>query len=119
MLAHERLAIVDVEHGAQPLVDVDGSLVLAVNGEIYNHRELRAALGAAVRLRRPAPTARSSSRCTRSTAPALADRLHGIFAFALVRPATGRLADRARSDRRHARCTSAATRTAACASPRS
>jgi len=41
MLVHERLAIVDVEHGAQPLVSPDGKRVLAVNGEIYNHRTLR------------------------------------------------------------------------------
>jgi len=41
ILAHERLAIVDVLHGAQPLVDPSGDLHLAVNGEIYNHRELR------------------------------------------------------------------------------
>jgi len=45
ILAHERLSIVDVEHGAQPLVDVATGAVLAVNGEIYNHRDLRAALG--------------------------------------------------------------------------
>jgi asparagine synthase (glutamine-hydrolysing) len=41
LLVHERLAIVDVEHGAQPLVSPDGRRVLAVNGEIYNHQELR------------------------------------------------------------------------------
>ena len=44
VLAHERLAIVDVMHGAQPLRSRDGVLVLAVNGEIYNHAELRNAL---------------------------------------------------------------------------
>lgn len=44
ILAHERLAIVDVRHGAQPLLSSDGEQVLAVNGEIYNHRELRARL---------------------------------------------------------------------------
>jgi asparagine synthase (glutamine-hydrolysing) len=42
VLAHERLAIVDVEHGAQPLAPADGAQLLAVNGEIYNHRELAA-----------------------------------------------------------------------------
>ena len=42
ILAHERLAIVDVEHGAQPLTNETGERVLAVNGEIYNHRELEA-----------------------------------------------------------------------------
>lgn len=44
VLAHERLAIVDVAHGAQPLVNASGTHVLAVNGEIYNHRALRAGL---------------------------------------------------------------------------
>lgn len=41
ILAHERLSIVGVESGAQPLLNKDGSLALAVNGEIYNHRILR------------------------------------------------------------------------------
>ncbi|MEO7067147.1 MAG: asparagine synthase B [Rhodanobacter sp.] len=43
ILVHERLAIVDPTSGAQPLRSRDGGLALAVNGEIYNHRELRAA----------------------------------------------------------------------------
>lgn len=41
ILAHERLSIVDLTHGSQPLLSPDGRYVLAVNGEIYNHRELR------------------------------------------------------------------------------
>jgi asparagine synthase (glutamine-hydrolysing) len=41
VLAHERLAIVDVNTGAQPLRSADGACALAVNGEIYNHAELR------------------------------------------------------------------------------
>jgi asparagine synthetase B (glutamine-hydrolysing) len=45
VMAHERLSIVDVLHGAQPLRSADGNLVLAVNGEIYNHLELRRELG--------------------------------------------------------------------------
>jgi asparagine synthase (glutamine-hydrolysing) len=45
ILAHERLAIVDVNTGAQPLYSEDGKQVLAVNGEIYNHKELRQQLG--------------------------------------------------------------------------
>ena len=42
-LAHERLAIIDIVSGSQPIVSQDGNLVLAVNGEIYNYKELRAA----------------------------------------------------------------------------
>ncbi len=41
ILAHERLSIVDPVSGKQPLFSEDGKLVLAANGEIYNHRELR------------------------------------------------------------------------------
>jgi asparagine synthase (glutamine-hydrolysing) len=41
IIAHERLAIVDPTSGGQPLYSKDRSLVLGVNGEIYNHRELR------------------------------------------------------------------------------
>ena len=44
ILAHERLSIVDVEHGAQPLFDKINGNVLAVNGEIYNHMLLRSEL---------------------------------------------------------------------------
>ena len=40
VLMHERLSIVDVEHGAQPLYDIKTKRVLAVNGEIYNHKDL-------------------------------------------------------------------------------
>ena len=41
ILAHERLSIVDPESGGQPLFSPDGKQVLAVNGEIYNHKEIR------------------------------------------------------------------------------
>jgi len=41
VLAHERLSVVDVEHGAQPLLDKINGNVLSVNGEIYNHMLLR------------------------------------------------------------------------------
>ncbi|MDC9722075.1 MAG: asparagine synthase B [Urechidicola sp.] len=41
ILAHERLAIVDPTSGKQPLLSEDKKLILAANGEIYNHRELR------------------------------------------------------------------------------
>jgi len=42
ILAHERLAIVDVETGAQPLKNEAGNIALTVNGEIYNHEQLEA-----------------------------------------------------------------------------
>lgn len=41
VMAHERLSIVDPESGGQPLYSKDRTLILAVNGEIYNHREIR------------------------------------------------------------------------------
>ena len=41
ILSHERLAIVDPLSGKQPLVSNDGTIILAVNGEIYNHQEIR------------------------------------------------------------------------------
>lgn len=44
ILAHERLSIVGVDSGAQPLTNKDESIALAVNGEIYNHRVIRKGL---------------------------------------------------------------------------
>ena len=41
ILAHERLSIVDPESGGQPLFSPDRQQILAVNGEIYNHQEIR------------------------------------------------------------------------------
>jgi len=46
IIAHERLAIVDPDSGDQPLYNEDKSIVLGVNGEIYNHVELREKLEA-------------------------------------------------------------------------
>ena len=43
ILAHERLSIVDPESGGQPLFSSDRNQVLAVNGEIYNHQDIRRA----------------------------------------------------------------------------
>ena len=43
VLAHERLAIVDVTSGAQPLLDPETGTALAVNGEIYNHKHASSA----------------------------------------------------------------------------
>ncbi len=41
ILAHERLSIVDPQSGKQPLISTDDNLILAVNGEIYNHKKLK------------------------------------------------------------------------------
>jgi asparagine synthase (glutamine-hydrolysing) len=41
-LAHERLAIIDPTSGDQPLFNEDKSIVVTVNGEIYNYKELKA-----------------------------------------------------------------------------
>lgn len=81
ILAHERLAIVDVEHGAQPLLGPDKALVLAVNGEIYNHRQLRAEF--------PSYPFATASDCEvilplyERYGAELVHRLSGIFAFVL------------------------------------
>ena len=82
ILVHERLAIVDPAGGSQPLRSADGQLALAVNGEIYNHRELERAL--------VTPYAfQTGSDCEvinalyREQGPASVARLNGIFAFAL------------------------------------
>ena len=82
VLAHERLSIVDVEHGAQPLRSSDGLALLTVNGEIYNHRELRGRLAEPYEFQ-------TASDCEvilplwREKGAALLDDLDGIFAFAL------------------------------------
>jgi asparagine synthase (glutamine-hydrolysing) len=82
IMAHERLAIVDVEHGEQPLYNSDRTRVLAVNGEIYNHQELR---------RRFAPDYpyQTLSDCEiilaldEKCGPEFLDSLQGMFAFCL------------------------------------
>lgn len=86
ILAHERLAIVDLEHGAQPLTSPEGDLVLSVNGEIYNHRALREHLSGPYAFQ-------TDSDCEvilalyRQHGPEAAgswlNALNGIFAFAL------------------------------------
>ncbi|MCB1055463.1 MAG: asparagine synthase B [Acidobacteria bacterium] len=82
ILAHERLAIVDIEHGAQPLEDRTGDVFLAVNGEIYNHHQLEQELEAPYEFT-------TSSDCEvilalyRDHGANFLNRLNGIFAFAL------------------------------------
>lgn len=82
ILAHERLAIVDPASGKQPLLSEDGTVVLAANGEIYNHKELRKSLSIPY-------TFKTESDCEvilalyKEHGKAFLDHLNGIFAFAL------------------------------------
>jgi asparagine synthase (glutamine-hydrolysing) len=82
VLVHERLAIVDPASGAQPLYGPGERTVLAVNGEIYNHRDLRKQLSD------PYPF-RTESDCEiilalyRDLGTELLEKLNGIYAFVL------------------------------------
>ena len=89
ILAHERLSIVDPESGQQPLYSPDGKLALAVNGEIYNHRDIRRQFAGRYAFQTGSDCevilalyqqwrARSADDPT-----ALFEQLSGIFAFAL------------------------------------
>lgn len=88
-LAHERLAIVDPFSGSQPLYSPDGKQVLAVNGEIYNHREIRERF-------RGKYAFRTGSDCEvilalyREKGADFLEDLNGIFAFALYDEAENR-----------------------------
>ena len=86
MILHERLSIVDVEHGAQPLIDRQNGNVLAVNGEIYNHKELRAEL-------RQTHDFQTASDCevllylyAEDDPKKFLNRVNGIFAFVVYDP---------------------------------
>ena len=82
ILAHERLAIVDPISGGQPLVSPSEQLILAANGEIYNHRELRSQLQGQYEFK-------TESDCEvllalyQEKGPDFIDELNGIFGFAL------------------------------------
>ena len=82
ILVHERLAIVDPASGAQPLRSRDGGLALAVNGEIYNHRELRAASAYDFTTGSDCEVINALHRDVGSPVEWVG-RLNGIFAFAL------------------------------------
>jgi asparagine synthase (glutamine-hydrolysing) len=82
ILAHERLAIVDPQSGGQPLYTEDRKVVLAVNGEIYNHTEIRARYEGKYNFL-------TKSDCEvilalyRDKGPDFLEELNGIFGFAL------------------------------------
>jgi asparagine synthase (glutamine-hydrolysing) len=82
ILAHERLSIVDPQSGKQPLYSKDCNLILAVNGEIYNHQEIR-------KKYKDSYEFLTHSDCEvilplyRDKGPAFLEEMNGIFAFAL------------------------------------
>ena len=82
ILGHERLAIVDPTSGKQPLYSEDGSIILAANGEIYNHLELRKKFKGKYQFR-------TESDCEvilalyKEKGADFVDDLNGIFAFAI------------------------------------
>ena len=82
ILVHERLAIVDPASGAQPLRSRDGALALAVNGEIYNHRDLRASSAYDFTTGSDCEVINALYREHESPV-AWVSKLNGIFAFAL------------------------------------
>ncbi len=82
ILAHERLAIVDPASGKQPLFSEDKKLILAANGEIYNHRELRKQFEGSYNFS-------TQSDCEvilalyQKKGPDFLDEMNGIFGFAI------------------------------------
>ena len=82
IMAHERLAIVDPASGKQPLFSPDKQLVLAANGEIYNHRALRSSLQSEYEFQ-------TQSDCEiilalyKEKGVDFVDDLNGIFGFAI------------------------------------
>lgn len=82
ILAHERLSIVDPASGGQPLISKNGKHILAVNGEIYNHREIREQLKDVYEFQ-------TGSDCEvilalyQEKGVGFIEDLNGIFAFAL------------------------------------
>lgn len=81
ILAHERLAIVDPASGKQPLFSEDKKLILAANGEIYNHKALRAQF--------PDYKFQTESDCEvilalyKEKGVDFVDEMNGIFGFAI------------------------------------
>ena len=92
VLAHERLSIVDPESGGQPLYSPDKQQVLAVNGEIYNHQDIRKAYEGKYGFQTGSDCEvisalyremRNTSGCSQDAIIAMLEQLSGIFAFAL------------------------------------
>lgn len=88
VLAHERLAIVDPMSGGQPLYSADGTKVLAVNGEIYNHQEIRRRFAGQYEFQTGSDCEVILALYERYGADFI-DQLNGIFAFVLYNSTTG------------------------------
>jgi asparagine synthase (glutamine-hydrolysing) len=82
-LCHTRLAIIDVEGGDQPLDSEDGELSVIVNGEIYNHLELRSDLEQRGHRFATHSDCEVIVHAYEEEGPACVRRLNGIFTFAL------------------------------------
>src|SRR3954462_2050540 len=90
-LGHARLSIVDLEGGAQPLANEDGTVWITFNGEIFNHVELRRELLARGHRFRTHSDTETIVHAYEDRGARCVDALNGDFAFALFDSARRRL----------------------------
>jgi len=90
-LGHRRLSVIDIAGSPQPMSTPDGELTIIFNGEIYNFRELRAALTARGHRLRTAGDTEALLYAYREYGPRMLEHLQGMFAFALWDRAAQRL----------------------------
>ena len=88
-LAHRRLAIIDREHGAQPMTTADGRYTIIYNGETYNYLELRSELKGLGHVFRTDSDTEVLLEAHAEWGTAAYDRFNGMFAFAIHDAHTG------------------------------